>query len=225
MTDTIEPSAIWSSRQMIFDRELSDRQNIMLSQGRFALSDMLKKIVQLYQHLNSMPNIIDSYSHHDIPQTLSEICFHQGIASSILFNNSQKNSKENMEAFNLRLQRFNYVKRFCDTQSISTSILSNRTVRNQLVHIDEHLVKALSKSNTGWFIDIAIAFRDQFSPPPGIQMGYCRTFIASEEVILHLDNEISVPKLWDEAAAVLAVVFGATTPDRPKPPPHSRQAA
>jgi len=208
MTQKAEPAAIWSTRLIVFDKDISDTQNIILSQGKYALIAMRQKIYQLYEYLNAFQQLKDVYIHPDIPQTLSEICLHQGIASSILFNNSTQSTSENSHCYKLRTERFNYVKQFCAAQSVTVDILANRKVRNQLVHIDEHLTKALTKANTGWFIDTAVGFRNQFTAQNGLEIKFCRSFIASEEVILNFDNEISTRKLWDESSAVLAVVFG-----------------
>ncbi|MBU6450074.1 MAG: hypothetical protein KGQ26_10695 [Rhodospirillales bacterium] len=218
---TNEPTGVYSLRRVIFDNEISNTQNIILSQGQQALTAMCQKIYHLYEILRSFPQLKDTYIHEDIPQTLSEICLHQGIASSILFNNSTKTVSENTQAYRLRLERYNYVRKFCENQSIDIKILSNRKVRNQLVHIDDHLAKALGKPNTGWFIDVAVAFRDQFVCPNGLELQFCRSFIVSEEVILHLENEISVRELWDEAWFVLGVVFGIPKNKILEKPEHS----
>jgi hypothetical protein len=127
-------------------------------------------------------------------------------------------------AHNLRIERYNYVKRLCDAANIQTTILADKKVRNRLTHIDEHLVKALRKPNTGWLIDCAIAYRDQFTAPSGVNVEFCRTFIVSEETIVHLDAEINVPRLHAEATSVLSAVFGNPTTEPPEPPTHSRQA-
>ncbi len=219
-----EPASIYSTRLIVFDRNISDTQNIILSQGKYALIAMCDKIFQLYEYLRAYTQLMDTYIHPDIPQTLSEICLHQGIASSILFNDSEKTSKENTHTYNLRMERFKYVKNFCAAQNVTVNILSDKAVRNRLVHIDEYLAKQLSKPNTGWFIDSAVAFRDQFAAQNGAELQFCRSFIASEEIILHFDKEISTRKLWEEACAVLAVVFGEQQNKQLLAPSHSRQS-
>lgn len=222
--DKTGPTAIWSTTSLqVFDKNISATQNVILSQGRFALLSMLGRIVNLYQCLAVQPNIIDSYLHPEIPQIINEICLHQGIASSILFNGSSQSQNENKYMYNLRMERFEYVKNFCSLSSIETPTLSNRQLRNQLVHIDEYLVKAMREPNTGWVIDSAHAYRDQFSAPNGLKIGFCRCFIASEEIILHLKSEISIPSLWEEASATLAAVFGIPQKPAPQAPPHSRR--
>lgn len=221
--DKIQPAAIWSTRGIVFDRDLSLTQNVILSQGRFALSSMITTIDHLYELIQFMPDLMDVYIHPDIPKTLTEICIHQGIASSIMFNNSERLFNENAAAYKLRMERFEYVKSLCDRASISVSILTNRKIRNHLVHVDTHLEKALRRPKTGWIVDSAIASRDQFSPPLGLQMGYCRTFVACEEVILHLDNEISVRHLRNEAGQVLSCVFGNPTIEPLEPPADRRR--
>jgi hypothetical protein len=219
-----EPAAIWSSRLIVFDKEISLAQNIILSHGRSALSALLKKIKLLYELLDYMPNMIGFYPHPDIPLVLTEMCFHQGMASSIMFNNSERGHNENARSYRARIERYGYVHSFCKSQGVNIPILTSRTVRNQMVHIDAYLEKALRKPNAGWLIDGAIAYRDQFSAPDGISIEFCRAFIASKEIILHLGDEIPIRGLWHEATAVLAVVFGTPPTEPPPSPSHSRLA-
>jgi len=219
----VQPSAIWSTREMVFNKDGLDlTQNVIISQGRYALQATIKRIDQLYEYVNSTPGMIDMYIHQDIPDALTDICMHQGIASDILFNTSPRGQKESAHHYKLRIERAKYVRNLLAKRGIDTPILSNKTVRNQLVHIDQHLERALQAPDTGWFFDVAIAYRNQFASP-GLKVNFCRTFIASEEIILHLGNEIPVRKLRAEATLVLKVVFG-TEPTPPPPTPyHSRR--
>lgn len=215
MENQIEPSAIWSTRNQIFDKKISNTQNIIMSQGRFALSAMLDKISELYECLHATPQMSGMYPHPRIPQILSEICIHQGIASSVLFDKPKRDNEKSAAAYKLKLERFEYIKNICETNFIPVPILSNRKMRNELIHIDEYLFKNLRKPDTGWFIDVAIDSREQFKNPNIKHYGFCRSFIASEEIIIHFDNEISIPKLWHEATAVLAAAFGTPPKEQP----------
>lgn len=218
-----EPAALWSTRLIVFDKSISMTQNVILSQGRYALQDLVRKIDILYDRLKYLPNLIDGYVHEEIPQIVGEICFHQGLASSIMFNDSERGNKETARSYRLRLERFKYIKDMCREAHTDVSLLGNRIIRNQIVHMDHYIAQAMKKPNTGWFVDIAIARRDQFTAPPPLEIGFCRCFIASEEIILHLDNEISVRKLRAEATSVLSIVFGTPPIPPPPPPAHSRQ--
>jgi hypothetical protein len=103
--------------------------------------------------------------------------------------------------------------------AVPVQVLSDRKIRNSLVHIDEKLAAALRAPKTGWFIDVAIGRRDQFSAAEhGIDIGFCRTYISSEDKILHLGNEISISDLRNEAVGILATVFGI---ESPAPPQHT----
>lgn len=215
--------AIWANHLVVFDKSLSLTQNVVITQGRGALQALIRRIDRLYQLLHDQPRLLDFYIHPEIPQVLTEIFAHQGVASSILFNGSPRPRDESARSYQLRIERFEYVRDLCDTASVSRAILTNRTLRNQLIHMDSHVEKAMRTPNTGWFIDSAMAYRDQFQAPNGITTGFCRTFISSEEVLIHLGHEISVKGLRQEATDVLRALFGETPTEPPSLPAHSRQ--
>lgn len=209
-----EPSAIWSTRLVVFDKEISLTQNVIMSQGAAALSAMVARIDRLCELLSFIPNLIAMYPHPEIPQALTEICMHQGIACSILFNDSVRANGESASKYAGRIARAKYVGDY--TQGANLQILKSRAIRNRLVHIDEYLTSALDQKDCGWFIDVAIHTRDQFTSNDGIEVRFCRSLIVSEWMILHLGTEIHLPSLRNEAAMVLATVFGVEVP---APPP------
>lgn len=200
-----EPSGIVSSQRIIFDQGISRIQNAILSQGACALEALIARIDRLRSLIASSP-IADLFIDPEIPGVLSEIGFHQGVASTVLFNDKAKGDREPGPDYRLRKDRIDYVRQRCI--GISTAILSDKKVRNSLTHVDEHLARRMRKPNTIWIIDTAFARRDQFAPPPGTRLAFCRTYISSEDVLLHLENEISLPSLQKEAVSVLARVFG-----------------
>jgi hypothetical protein len=205
-----EPSAIWSNRLVVFDKSISLTQNVILSHARAALQALISRIDNLHTQVAAFPQLIDFYPHPEIPSTLTDIASQQAIASAILFNDSHRTTREREDEYQLRMKRVLYVKALC-TQ-IETAILSNKSVRNRLTHIDEHLAREMKRPNTGWIIDSAIARRDQFAAPDGLATAFCRTYIASEGVIAHLGHDISVAGLRQEANRVLGAVWGE--------PPH-----
>jgi hypothetical protein len=218
-----EPMAIWATHLVVFDKSLSLTQNVVMTQGRQALYALVKRIDRLYELLNESPQIIDCYLSPEIPYILTEVFTHQGTASSILFNSSPRASGEGARSYKLRIERFEYVRDICDQAQLSRSILTNRTLRNQLIHIDSYIEKAMRTPYTGWSIDTAMAYRDQYQAPNGMNVGFCRTFIVSEEKLLHFGHEISIKGLRREAENVLNAVFGNPLTPPPKPPAHSRQ--
>jgi hypothetical protein len=202
-----EPSAIWSSKLIVFDSSISLTQNVILSHGRSALQALINGIDRLHHLVAMYPQFADLHPHPEIPSTLSELGFQQGVASTILFNDGPKGTRENSTTYKLRLARVDYVKDKCKNTSVS--VLPNKKIRNSLTHIDEYLARDLAKPKTGWFIDSAIPRRDQFTADQhGIQTAFCRTYISSEDVILHLDNEISLKSLREEANGVLGAIWG-----------------
>jgi hypothetical protein len=214
-----EPSAIWSTSLIVFDKQISLTQNVIFSHGRVALLALVRHIDRLYELLGTFPNVTNAYIHPEIATTLSDVYFQQGTASTILFNDSPQAAKENAAAYKLRVGRVSYVKHL--TANCPTAVLANRKVRNALVHVDEYLAKELRKENTGWAIDSAWPDRDAFVAPPGISVAYCRCYIGSEDKILHLGHEISISALRMEASAVLGAVFGVPPTSPPSYPASS----
>ena len=157
----VEPSAIWSTRLIVFDKAVSLTQNVILSHARFALHAMIERIDALHEMAKAMPNLVNMAPHPGIPAILTDLCNQQGIASTILFNDRPKTRQESDLAFALRKKRVEYVKYW--SKQVPIKILSNRKMRNSLTHIDEHLADALAKPKTGWFIDVAIGKRDEFT--------------------------------------------------------------
>lgn len=209
-----EPAAIWATQQILFDNEIPNSQNVILSQASAALVAICWRIADLQRLLTYLPGV---YLHPQIPHVLSELFFHQGVASTIMFNNSTKGASETKVAFDHRIFRYEYVRRLCAAEGLETPILANRKMRNQIVHIDEHLRKAMTQPNTGWFIDCALASRDGLAvkSDPNTKTGFCRTFIVEEQVLAHLDSEVSIRDLYKEVAGILAVVFGRAPGEPP----------
>jgi hypothetical protein len=114
-----QPAAVWSTRLMVFDTDnLSISHNVVMSQGRYALSTVAKKIDFLYSIIG--PDIHKNaiyINNPDIPETLTEICLHQGIAANILFNNSEKSQRESPSSYKARIERYNYSKPFATNEA------------------------------------------------------------------------------------------------------------
>jgi len=206
-----EPSAIYCpSRRVIFDREISNVQNLILVQGSSALSATLERISYLNQICGPKEGN-KVFKDQRIPPILQDLCAQAGIASQILFNgNSHKSRYESETAYKLRMERIEYVKRFCDDQNFTPEILTDREVRNSLTHIDERLADILTeKEGIGWFIDYAASIRSSFTKPDGIkEIKYCRSYVHNENKILHLGHEFDLNGLVHECVAILAIVFG-----------------
>lgn len=206
------PISLYSYRLINFDADISLTQNVILTQGSTALASTINLIEKLKLLVNDGP-ITNAYFSPEIPNTLSNLCYQAGLASTILFNDSKRGSKESAISFKLRTDRVAYVKHWCDIQSIDTPTLKNRGIRNALTHIDEYLADALTaESNVAWYIDMAIESRNQFETPSGISTKFCRSYIKDENKILHLDKELCLKNLYIECHAGLAVVFGIDKP-------------
>lgn len=203
-----QPAAIWSMTRIVFDNDINLTQNVILTQGSSALIATIDRIEQLYNFIKSSP-LTNAAIDRGIAPILSDLCAQAGIAATILFHKGPKGRLESEVAYNLRMQRIQYVEKFCSEQSFIPKTLTNREVRNSLTHIDERLADILTKdSNIGWFIDTAIKKRDEFVAPNDISIKFCRCYVISENKILHLDQELDLEKLRQECIVLLAIVFG-----------------
>lgn len=210
-----QPGAIISPRLYVFDKDVSLSQNILLSQGRYALQEMLAAIGRMYRLINEPPHIDGVYLHRDIPATITEICFHSGIASNLLFNGSPK-GRESDTAYKSRVERHEYVRQLLADHNVKINVLADKAVRNKLQHVDQFLPTLLADEKVGWCIDVALEGRNAPFSKSHLKFKFIRTFVVSEAKIVHLNTEISVAGLWHEATAVLSGVF-ATPPSEPPP--------
>jgi hypothetical protein len=204
-----EPDAIWSSRLIVFDKSVSLTQNVILKQGDYALRTIRSNIEKLYASLSAAPSFIGLSAFKEIPEFVSNICLQLGTASSIMFDDSSKKHRESSANYALRIERFNYAQRHCNEHGAQPNYLFDRKIRNQIVHCDEHIANAFRKNpNKGWFIDIALHDRSNWKTSKDLSIGFIRSFVAKEQLLIHLDNEIFLPSLHSEVNAVLAAVFG-----------------
>ncbi len=203
-----QPAAIWSMNRIVFDKDINLTQNVILTQGASALIATIDRIEQLHNFIKSSP-LTNAAINRGIAPILSDICAQAGIAATILFHKGSKGRLESEFAYLLRVQRIQYVEKFCTEQNFSPKILTNRDVRNSLTHIDERLADILTKdSNIGWFIDTAINSQDEFVAPKDITIKFCRCYVISENKIMHLDQELDLEKLKQECISLLAIIFG-----------------
>lgn len=191
--------------------------------GVSALQATVDRINTLRQLIAQSP-LQNAFPHPAIPAVLSDLCYQAGLVSTILFNDGKKGHKESNTAYDLRSERVRIVRDLCAAAGVDPATLKDRGVRNALTHLDEYLADALRRdANVGWAIDMALERRDEFAASPGIKVGFCRCFIRSEDVLLHLDKQLSVAGLANECCAVLECVFGIAAPTlAPNQPPPSR---
>jgi hypothetical protein len=177
---------------------------------------MIANIDRLHELVASMPRLTNVHTHPDIPSIITNICMHQGIASTVLFDDSER-GKEKLTTYNMRRERVKYIADRC--AHLKLNVLRDRKVRNSLAHIDEYIIKHMAVENTGWFIDCAIAKRDEFLPVNrGMNVGFCRAYISYEDNILHFGNEIHLSTLRDEANDVLFAVWRSPKIAQPQLP-------
>jgi hypothetical protein len=150
-----EPVAIYGMQQIVFDKSISNTQNIILSQGREALKAVVRRIIEL-EDFSSARSIQNAGTDDRAHSVISDLCYQAGIASTILLDNA-KVKQESKVAHQLRMDRIAYVQALCESQKIKIVLLRDRRIRNALTHIDERLADILTeKKNAKWFIDVTI---------------------------------------------------------------------
>lgn len=203
-----QPAAVWSSTRIVFDEKIGLTQNVLLTQGSYALIAIIDRIDQLYSLLKASPSknaAIDP----GIGPILSDLCVQTGIAMTTLFYKGSKGRLERDVAYDLRLQRVQYVEKICAEQKFVPETLTNRNLRDSLSYIDVQLPAILTTfPNTGVFIDYVVNKRQEFIIPHGMQIQFFRCYIISENKILHFGGDLDLAKLRSECVAILTIVFG-----------------
>jgi hypothetical protein len=201
-----EPVAIYGMQQIVFDKSISNTQNIILSQGREALKAVVRRIIEL-EDFSSARSIQNAGTDDRAHSVISDLCYQAGIASTILLDNA-KVKQESKVAHQLRMDRIAYVQALCESQKIKIVLLRDRRIRNALTHIDERLADILTeKKNAKWFIDVTIDPSEWQTVKP-FEDNYCRCYDFINKKILHLGLELDILKLYYECLALLAAVFG-----------------
>ena len=202
-----EPKAIWGNAYAKINEEFSLTQNVIISQGKSSLISTLSRI-DLLRSLTDLKPSENTAVHPEIPSTLSDLCYQAGLASTILFNDNPKGKMESEVAYNLRLERVQYISEICAKIDLSPVVLRDRDIRNSLTHIDEHIADILTSSqNAGWFIDVAVISKKEWVAPEGISINYIRSYIIEDDVIIHLGKELPVSVLREECVNLLQKVF------------------
>ena len=75
-----QPVGIYSLRNVIFDREISNVQNLILTQGSSSLQATLGRINYLYQSCGPKEGN-KVFTDSNIPPVLQDLCAQAGIAS------------------------------------------------------------------------------------------------------------------------------------------------
>jgi hypothetical protein len=208
-----EPAAVWSLRQVVFDRSISTTQNIILSFARDALHAMIHFIDQLHRDTANKAGNQMFYA-EGYPTLLTTIVIQQALAATILFRDEDRGKNEKPKAFAIRKERADYIGKKCTGLALDT--LKNKKIRNSITHIDEYLAKELDVEQTGWFIDDVVSNREFLvsgSPTPNI--AFCRCYVAGEDKLLNFGNEIVLSDLKNEALQVLHAVWAEPLPPNP----------
>ncbi len=219
------PSALWGTKLIVFDKEISLIQNVVLSTARDSLVALINRIDYLYSLIEVWGEKIYPPITPEIPYTIHDIFMHQGLAANIMFNKSIKGKSESGSHYRLRVERAEYVDKYLVDAKLN--IFPNKRLRNKLAHADEAIEAAMQEQNTGWFVDACVGTRDEYSVPtkPDMRIAFCRCYIISENVISHLGEEVNLTALREEASIILAHVFGVSTQPPRLSPAHIHQEA
>lgn len=201
----------------------SQLQLHVIREGLVALDVLVTAIVRLWEvrppPLQGSVGVIGT--HEEIPGLLVTICSSAATAYQVLFDKGTRRSSESPAMYNARLARVSLVEQQCGTLQIVE--LRNLQVRRRIVHIDEHLTKALlTDPDSAFLINLAVSNRDLIAPEEGATLLHCRVYFSAEDLILHLGAELHVGRLHAEATAVLDA-FKNPSPEAPvgvHPAPH-----
>jgi len=202
-----EPIGVWSARKITTNRAISVTQNIILSYARDALETIIRRIDWVHKN-TTLGEDDNAVINPDLSPILSDIVFHQGVVSLILFSAGQQRNRESPTAYQSRLERTTYVAQRCATLNLSA--LTSRAVRNQLAHLDEYLADNLSAPDTGWFIDVAVNKRDEWGHPNVPHIKFCRCYIISEDLLINFSESVKLADLKKEAEDILAALWPVT---------------
>jgi HAD superfamily hydrolase (TIGR01509 family) len=139
----------------------------------------------------------------EITDAVRDLCFHSGLVSLILLDDSGKRHKESKYAYKLRSERVSFIGDMLTRNGSKPEILLNRDIRNSFAHIDEKLADILSyESDIGWNFNY-VSTNKMNNKPEGIsKIKYFNSYIISEKRIIHLDYEIDVVKLREECKTI-----------------------
>jgi hypothetical protein len=203
-----EPAGLWSFRNLKPNKEISVTQNVILSYARVALQTLITRI-DVIHHLTKLSGNQNVYIHPELPSLLSDIVFHQGVVSLLIFRDGEQGRQESNLAYASRLERIAYVANRCE--GLPFPALKSRRVRNALTHLDEYLAEELAAPNTGWFIDVAVRSRNDFGRHPEIpNISYARSYIIDSDTLLNFGEEINLGELKKEAELAVGAIWRAT---------------
>lgn len=141
---------------------------------------------------------------------LTDICSNVGMASVCLFDTGpQRSSREKPRMVARRQLRSKSLIEIC--QGIDIDTLTNRDVRNRLIHADEYLARMVGTRSL--ISACTIEYLELVRTPEGSKpILYDRVFLMQENRMLHLDKSIDLTNLRESCrAAYGAIVKAAMT--------------
>lgn len=186
----------------------SEATRMIVQEGVDALAAAVATIDRLEAFLPEMPD--KGYmivSNREIPEVLLLTCIYIGTAWKALFDAGVGETDNWLRR--AKKARHDWVAGLLT--GIDVSPLSGLDIRNKMVHVEDHMLKVERRINGPWTMSLGLSHREVFSTSADLQMKYCRVFIFSEGVLLHLGSEFNLYQYRDTAKAVISRL-SVTTP-------------
>ena len=177
-----------------------DATVMIVEEGLNALVAAVATIDRLEALLPEMP--ADGYvivSDPELPEVLLLACIYIGTAWKALFDAGVGET----ESWLRRAKRARYDWVAGLLTGIDISPLSGLDIRNKMVHVEDHMLKVERRVQGPWTMSLGLSHREAFNASADLQMKYCRVFIFSEGVLLHLGSEFNLYQYRDTAKAVI----------------------
>lgn len=177
-----------------------DATVMIVREGLAALAAAVATIDRLEALLPEMP--ADGYvivSDPELPEVLLLACIYIGTAWKALFDAGVGETENWLKR--AKKARHDWVAGLL--AGIDISPLSGLDIRNKMVHVEDHMLKVERRVQGPWTMSLGLSHREAFNTSADLQMKYCRVFIFSEGVLLHLGSEFNLYQYRDTAKAVI----------------------
>jgi len=181
------------------EEHIEQAQSRLLDEGLEHLSSACLNIERVRARAPDLSKGFTTVSDAAMSAALQHLAIHLGQASLTLFDCSERRRSEDKCAYELRKSRAMTIAEFL--ADIDLSPLSDRRVRNRLIHVDEYMGSCGAMGEGVWLSNISLSHREAVKSK--LPMHYCRVYIFAEDRLLHLGAEMDVKAAYDAGMTVL----------------------